>query len=172
MRSQLIWTALIYPAGGGNVAKSVLSWESGVVKISGTWTIVGDEQANPEQTSDIECHLSNKTCLENSATVSRNRGGPFLIAAFHFLKIDRWDDHEIVATHDLTCVRYTTVIRRREKTVRGTRSLISERPECQATSATLDLLLVDDLEIRRQLDERQNRAADLMKIDAALLNKE
>ena len=95
-------------------------WDKGYIQAIGTWTIVGDRQANPLQTSDIRCWQSRGICRETTATIMENN---YLDIHVTESEIERWDQYELTTKPEgsAICVRYTMRISRQDETVTGLR---------------------------------------------------
>ena len=141
--------------------KSVFAttWDSGYVKATGTWTIVGEGSARPVQTSDIVCSRERRVCFE--ATTFFDLENNYLHSSAEIYDIDRWDQHEIT-TRPLTsslCVRYPMRIGRLQESVTGLRLRINDDGMCKDLTPELHLKLVNGMDVMR----------DVVKVNAAKL---
>ncbi len=130
---------LVTPNSGSPANSRFEFWNLGRIEVSGSWMIVGDTMANPEQSSTITCDKESSKCIESNAQISRIFGKLYLYVFQDTYDIERWDEHDIVMKRDLHCVRYVQTIRRHDKSVTGTRSSISKAAGCEpvANSPTL-----------------------------------
>jgi hypothetical protein len=149
-------------------------WDSGYVRAKGTWTIVGDRMASPEQTSEIQCSKRTATCTLVTATIFDEGPGRQISVDAEQHEIERWDEHEIVTKpYQYICNRYVYRINRTQKSVSGLRSTISNEKICAGvTNADLHLALVDGAEIWKNLNETYRRNWEtLIQISPVLLKK-
>jgi hypothetical protein len=73
-------------------------WQNGYVSIRGTWQILNDQIAYPDQTTRVECQRDPMTCSETKASLGRSTGSPMLFMDATFYDVERWDEFEIVTT--------------------------------------------------------------------------
>jgi hypothetical protein len=135
-------------------------WDIGTVHVTGTWSIVGDVQAQPVQHTSIKCYKFEKKCYAATAIQgAQELGGGYISAEVEVYEIERWDNSEIVTKpYDYFCTRYVYRINRLQKSVTGTRSTISTGGECKALDRNeLTLKMVDGGEVARQLRGKQYR---------------
>jgi hypothetical protein len=147
-------------------------WTSGYVVVVGTWTIAGESQAFPQQTSRMECVQATRTCTEATAILSGTGG---LSADVDVYEIERWDDHEIVTKPlevGFGCVRYTKRVSRLQQSASGIRSTISGRSLCKDVDREEKYLtLADGLQIYRELDDAVRlRWRQLMRLSPDVLS--
>ena len=135
-------------------------WDRGDVSADGTWTVVGEAMAWPEQTSNITCERAQAVCREATALISGTGFRRTLTIELHTYEIERWNDEEIV-TKPLQFGCSGTVRRwnRTQKSVTGVRSVTSNEGSCRELERVeLALVLEDGHEVSRQLIERQQEA--------------
>lgn len=135
-------------------------WDRGDVSADGTWTVVGEAMAWPEQTSNITCERAQAVCREATALISGTGSRRTLTIELHTYEIERWNDEEIV-TKPLQFGCSGTVRRwnRTQKSVTGVRSVTSNEGRCRELERVeLALVLEDGHEVSRQLIERQQEA--------------
>jgi hypothetical protein len=148
-------------------------WDYGYVSAKGTWTISGEKQGFPEQTSEIECFKDIGKCIAATAILHHD-GTTLLEVQLDIYNIERWDEHEIVTKPRETamgCVRYVYRFNRLSKSVTGTRSTISDEGLCKGLDkGEKHLVLVDGFEITRNLmEDLQKKRRDLIQISPSLL---
>jgi hypothetical protein len=91
----------------------------GYVQAGGTWTIEGDQQAFPLQTTEIDCWQPSRTCTSGTAQVSAR---DVLTVNIGRLPVIEWtDSHVVFVDESPTCVRYTYTINVATKSVTGVR---------------------------------------------------
>jgi hypothetical protein len=91
----------------------------GLVRVQGTWTIEGELQASPLQTTEIDCWAESRTCQSATATVSKSGRLDVLLDP---LPVRQWTDSHIEFTDDSpSCVRYVYTINTVTKSVSGIR---------------------------------------------------
>ena len=141
----LVNTSHAYP---GSFSFSDLFWDAGTVIAQGTWIIVGDSQAEPEQNTRIYCERAHGKCYASSA-IKGGGDASYIRSDLDIYHIARWDNVEIVSEPlDFTCARYVLRINRLQKSVTGTRSKISNSNDCKAlgnSELTLKLANGDDV---------------------------
>jgi hypothetical protein len=134
-------------------------WQDGYVHATGTWTIVGDEQADPEQTTDITCYKNRGTCVDVTAVLSQDNLLHTLVMEY---PVERWDQYEITAKptapSSMACVAYTIRISRVSKAVTGYRMKNPDTlvPEvCKGLNPELQLKLTDGFDVHQELDRKR-----------------
>jgi hypothetical protein len=91
----------------------------GLVRVQGTWTIEGDSQASPLQTTEIDCWVESRTCQSATATISKSGRLDVLLKP---LPVQQWTDSQIEFTDDSPLyVRYVYTINTATKSVSGIR---------------------------------------------------
>jgi len=120
------WVGIVYVAD--LVAKSrvpvylnfaAFSDSPGYVLARGTWTIEGDEQAFPLQTTEIACRKDTRSCVIATAEVSFGR---ILTVTAETLPITEWTKTQVVFTDDFPrCVNYVYTLDLATKTANGVR---------------------------------------------------
>lgn len=153
---KIINTQHLYP---NSFSFGDMFWDKGTVVAQGTWSIVGDSQANPEQVTNIVCHRDDMRCY--SATAVKLGDGPNsgLSSDFEMYDVERWDASEIVTKpNDFACARYVYRINRVQKSVTGTRSKISKAKECDPIyNKEITLKLVDGGDVYQELQLQYRR---------------
>jgi hypothetical protein len=84
-------------------------WDSGYVSAKGTWAILNEKIAWPEQTAEIQGSKDAGTCMEATAIGSRSGGSPQPSVDIEIYEIECWDQPEIVAKprpSEAGCTRY------------------------------------------------------------------
>jgi len=137
-------------------------WDRGYVIATGTWVMVGDKSAFPEQTCRISCDKASGTCTQAIATVKRIGGGEGILSVeVEEYEIERWDEHEIVTKpreSDLRCVRYIIRINKLQKSVTSIRSTISNEDLCEGLDASeIYMELTDGFDVYWELVEERNK---------------
>jgi hypothetical protein len=133
---------------------SVDFWQDGYVYATGTWTIVGEKQAFPEQATQINCYKAWGTCFEATAQLDSNN---VLGVDLMPYTIERWDEHEITTKpYEKGCVAYTMRISRVSKAVMGYRMRNPEHrmaiPEvCKGLNPELQLKLANGFDVYWEL---------------------
>lgn len=126
-------------------------WQDGYVHAKGTWTIVGDEQADPEQVTEIACYKDLGICFEGTAVLNK---GDYLDVHTTPYTIERWDEYEITTKPRkpsvIACVAYTIRISRPSKAVTGYRMKNPDArvPElCKGLNPEFQLKLADGFDV-------------------------
>jgi hypothetical protein len=135
-------------------------WDRGFVSADGTWTLVDEDMAAPEQTSNITCERAQAACREARATVSGKGSSRLLTVDLYTFEIELWSDREIV-TKPLQFGCAGTVHRweRATKSVTAVRSTTSNEGSCRAVERREDRLTLEDgNEVSKKLLERQREA--------------
>jgi hypothetical protein len=70
-----------------------LDASAGTLNVQGTRTLIGDEIANPIQSTSMECRRSLKACIEATAEIAGDLLRPISV---NTLEIERWDQDFIV----------------------------------------------------------------------------
>jgi Putative peptidoglycan binding domain/WXXGXW repeat (2 copies) len=113
-------------------------WDRGWVYATGTWDLLNDTVAVPEQTSHIECERQTMKCTDTVATLSRIKGSaPILSLDVRRYDIERWDAHEIVTKFSewgFGCTRDVVRLNRLQKSVTAVRSTISTTGACKGVA--------------------------------------
>lgn len=110
-------------------------WDTGHVSAKGTWTFTSEEMAQPQRTSDIECHRDQGICTEATAIV-HGEGTKRLTIHTDIYHIERWDKHEILTKpKQFGCVRQVRRFNRVQKSVTGLRNTTSQDDACKAVDA-------------------------------------
>jgi len=137
-------------------------WESGYVSAKGTWVLINEKMAEPEQTTHLQCFRERHMCIGATANVSGEGGKKIVSVDADVYEIERWDDHEIVTKPRETsgrCVRYVLKFNRVQKSVTGLRSTISTEGPCKAIEAKeLHMLLSDGLKVHWELYQNSKKA--------------
>ncbi len=132
-------------------------WHDGYVQAEGTWTIVGEKQAFPEQTTKIMCYKDSRICFEVTAELSTGAAGDHLSILTTLNTIERWDEYEITTKPYVRgCVAYTIRISRLSKAVTGYRMRNPEHqmaiPEvCKGLNPELQLKLANGFDVHWEL---------------------
>lgn len=149
-------------------------WDRGFVSATGTWTIIGDAMAWPEQTSEVTCLKNTGLCTLATAMVFGKGTSRQISVDTEQHEIERWDEYEIVTKpYQHTCTRYVYRINRTQKSVSGLRTVISTDAKCRHLSnADMNLALVAGGKVWGSLNENYQRSwKGLMQISPALLKK-
>ena len=149
-------------------------WDAGYVSASGTWTIAGEAQAQPHQTSRIDCHREAGTCTEATAILRADGGQSSLSVDIDAYEIERWDQHEVVTKPlQFGCTRYVKRIARLQKAVSGTRSTTGSGGACKGVDqGEMYLTLADGFDVQRKLGEAHgSKWRELMLIAPELLTQ-
>lgn len=109
----------------------VFQHESDTVVVQGTWRREDGDDANPSQTTTIECERATRRCLEASAVILGNDVmAPVII---NQLSVRRWDDASIVVEGaGARCVEEVYELHLASKAVTG---LVTRRRDAFCDSA-------------------------------------
>jgi peptidoglycan hydrolase-like protein with peptidoglycan-binding domain len=143
-------------------------WESGYFGATGTWRLLNDETASPEQVSEITCLADRKICMEARAYVFGESRG--LTVALDFYDIERWDKSEIV-TKPLAaaCTRFVLRINKVQKTVSGTPSTVSKEGICKEVyQGDLHTKLKDGVKEWQQMFDVYRKKLDAIMVKGTL----
>lgn len=147
-------------------------WDRGYVSASGTWTITGEEQAWPEQSSRIDCHRQTGLCTEATAILTAQDGHRSLSLDVDTYEIERWDEHEIVTKPlQFGCARYVKRITRLQKAASGIRSTTATDGPCKGMDQSEKyLVLADGFDVYWRLQNaQQQKWRELMLVSPELL---
>lgn len=149
-------------------------WDTGYVSASGTWTIAGENQGFPQQTSRIDCHRQAGICTEATAILTADDGQPSLSVDIDTYEIERWDQHEVVTKPlQFGCTRYVKRITRLQKAASGIRSTTASDAACKGIDqGEKYLILADGFDAYWKLQEAQRaKWRELMLIAPELLTQ-
>jgi hypothetical protein len=149
-------------------------WDRGFVSADGTWTVVGEDMASPEQTSNITCDLTDALCREARATISGTGLDRRLTVDLFTFEIERWNEREIVTKPlQFGCTGTAHRWDRTGQSVTGVRSTTSSEGSCRtAERIERRLVLEDGNEVSRRLDEKQREAwLRIVRVSPAILQK-
>lgn len=143
------------------------SWDQGYVSADGTWVLVNETQAIPEQAVKLECFRDSGMCAEATALIMRTMDTPSVSVDIDWYEIERWDDKEIVTKpKEFGCTRHIRRINRIQKSVTGVRSTISVDGSCEGMEGKdLFMTLADGVKVYIQLlDKKRNDSEELLLI--------
>ena len=135
-----------------------------LVRASGTWVFESDTQANPIQSTVIECNHRLGTCADATASIVYRDDAGNLSVDLKTWKITKWSDSEIVAEDDQSqCVSETLAIN-----IRAKQASIFHRSKgtsgCEAFSPTPQILrLVDGFDISYRFFQKREEEARKLK---------
>lgn len=147
------------PVSLPNLFVYLSDWDEGYVSANGTWALVNETQAIPEQAVTLECFRESRVCAEATALIMRTLDTPGVSVDIDWYDIERWDDKEIVTKpKEFGCTRYIRRINRIQKSVTGVRSTISTEGSCKGMEAKdLFMTLADGVKVYSQLLEKQRK---------------
>lgn len=135
-----------------------------LARAEGTWVFESDDpmytQANPIQTTVIECNRRVGTCVDATAVIWYREGAADLSVDLQTWHITKWSDSEIVAENDdARCVSYTLSINRHAKAASAFRRG-KGTPGCEAFSTSPQILhLVNGLDVALEFFRKRDQAA-------------
>lgn len=102
-------------------------WASGYVSAEGTWVTVSPKREVDVNSAIVRCFKDENECIESTAFVFNG----MLASELNVLKVERWDDHEIVTKpDDAICARNVLRISHEQKRITEVQSVFKTDGPC------------------------------------------